>query len=344
MTANLELKLIPTLLFLIFTMGILIVLWPFSSAIIWAIIVAILLLPLQKYFERKWRKPWLATSLTLIIFTVIILLPASLVLRSVINQAHELYTQFSGQDFSKLRLPESITSLPLVGNFLEQKLQHYLQDPEAIKMLTSKIEALPLVNQSTVVISHFFHTLICFLLMYLLLAFLLYNQKKNELYINNFCSKYLGSATMYQKIIVLSVRGIGLGFLTVGVSIGVIMTIVYISVGLPVPLLLGLITALLSIIPFVLPAFYALLFIFLLIQGNLAAAIVVLSIGLVLNIISDNWLQPYVIGKHSKMHFLITLFGILGGVQMLGLPGIFIGPISLAIGQTILQSRLKSTV
>lgn len=341
MSKILELRLVPTILFLLIASSVIAVLWPFKSAIAWAIIVAILVMPLQRYFENKWHKTWLATILVLLVFTVIILLPAFLIFTSVITEAQQVYANFSGQDFSTWHLPASLTSLPWVGDFLQKTWQHYTQDGDAIKSLFSNMKGMALLNQSTSIIANFFHVLLDIILMYLVLAFLLFNHQKNKKYIDQLCKKYLDKATEYQKIIVNCVHGIGLGFLTIGVGIGVIMTTVYVVIGLPVPLLLGLITAVLSIIPFTLPLYYAVLFVVLLFQGHLAAGVVLLAIGTALNLLSDNWLQPYIIGKKAKIHFLITLFGVLGGLEFFGMLGVFIGPISLAIGQRIFQTHVS---
>ena len=45
----------------------------------------------------------------------------------------------------------------------------------------------------------------------------------------------------------------------------------------------------------------------------------------------DNIMKPMIIGRKSKMHPVLTLLGILGGLQIFGLIGIIIGPLSLAI-------------
>lgn len=340
MSKILELRLVPSVLFLLLISGVIAVLWPFKAPIIWAIIVSILAMPLQKYFEKKWHKTWLATLLVLTIFTLIILLPAFLILTSVIVEAQQLYASFSVQDFSNWHLPASLTSLPWAGNFLQNTWQQYIQSGDAMKSLLVNIKGMNLVTQSASLLIDVFHTMLCLILMYFLLAFLLVSHQKNSQYLDAFCKKYLDQGVEYQKDIVYCVHGIGLGFLTIGIGIGVIMTIVYMSVGLPVPLLLGLITAVLAIIPFTLPLYYVALFAILFSQGHVVAAIILVAIGTGLNALSDNWLQPYIIGKKAKIHFLITLFGVLGGLEIFGMLGIFIGPVTLMIGQRIFQTNV----
>ncbi|NJL43754.1 MAG: AI-2E family transporter [Nitrosarchaeum sp.] len=54
-----------------------------------------------------------------------------------------------------------------------------------------------------------------------------------------------------------------------------------------------------------------------------------LNAGLVGNI--DNVLRPYLIGRKSKLHAGLVLLGVLGGLQAFGLAGMIIGPIIFAL-------------
>jgi predicted PurR-regulated permease PerM len=49
----------------------------------------------------------------------------------------------------------------------------------------------------------------------------------------------------------------------------------------------------------------------------------------------DNFLRPRLVGKDTRMHELLILFGTLGGIIMFGLAGIIIGPIIAALVVTV---------
>ena len=51
----------------------------------------------------------------------------------------------------------------------------------------------------------------------------------------------------------------------------------------------------------------------------------------------DNIVRPRLVGKDTEMHDLFILFGTLGGIAMLGLLGIIIGPIVSALFITVWQ-------
>ena len=58
---------------------------------------------------------------------------------------------------------------------------------------------------------------------------------------------------------------------------------------------------------------------------------------------ADNLIKPYVLQGQSKLHPLLALLSVLGGVQALGPIGILVGPMVIAFFQvllTILQREI----
>lgn len=51
----------------------------------------------------------------------------------------------------------------------------------------------------------------------------------------------------------------------------------------------------------------------------------------------DNVLKPKIIGHHSRVHPVLVLVGILGGLALIGVPGIIVGPVVLAMTLTFLE-------
>lgn len=71
-------------------------------------------------------------------------------------------------------------------------------------------------------------------------------------------------------------------------------------------------------------------------EGSLLKAIVMLGFGL-LTSLSDNVVYPLVLKGKADMHPLVGLVAIFGGIQMFGIPGVFIGPILTAILIALLE-------
>jgi predicted PurR-regulated permease PerM len=55
----------------------------------------------------------------------------------------------------------------------------------------------------------------------------------------------------------------------------------------------------------------------------------------------DNVLRPLLIKRSAKLPLLLIFVGVVGGLIAFGLIGIFIGPVVLAVGFTLLQAWIK---
>jgi predicted PurR-regulated permease PerM len=104
---------------------------------------------------------------------------------------------------------------------------------------------------------------------------------------------------------------------------------------MPGPTLLGFLTACAAMIPFVVPVVFLLVAGFLWCNSGLMGAIVVIVSGTVVMFVADHFIKPALIGGAIQLPFLAVLFGILGGVETLGLLGLFIGPIVMVLFVTL---------
>ena len=113
--------------------------------------------------------------------------------------------------------------------------------------------------------------------------------------------------------------------------------------GLSSPILWGLIMALFSLIPFIgtavvwVPGSIILIFLELDETGWIKGMILFLYGFLIIGGI-DSLLKPILIGDQSKIHPIIILIGVLGGLTLFGAIGIIVGPLILGIGVTIIES------
>jgi predicted PurR-regulated permease PerM len=130
--------------------------------------------------------------------------------------------------------------------------------------------------------------------------------------------------------LVQSVRGTINGLVFVGLGEGALMTIVYYFAGAPHPLVLGSVTAVAAMIPFGAILVFGVAALLVLAGGSALGAAAILLIGLLVVGIADHLVRPALIGGATRLPFLLVLFGILGGVEALGLLGLFVGPAVMA--------------
>ena len=125
-------------------------------------------------------------------------------------------------------------------------------------------------------------------------------------------------------------------FVHVTVLIGIIQALIagigFTIFNLSYPVLAGVTAGLLSLLPIVGPYFlYAGVALYLLFSGAAAKGISILAYGMILGSILDYAARPLLLGRKAKIHPLIIFIGVFGGLSMLGLIGIIIGPIILTI-------------
>ena len=65
-------------------------------------------------------------------------------------------------------------------------------------------------------------------------------------------------------------------------------------------------------------------------------AILMMVFGLMTGLV-DNFVRPMILKGRSKMHPLVSLVAIFGGIEMFGIMGVFLGPILAAVLIALLQ-------
>lgn len=78
-----------------------------------------------------------------------------------------------------------------------------------------------------------------------------------------------------------------------------------------------------------------------LMTGQIVAGIIMAAYGGLIIGGVDNFLKPYLISRGSQMPFLLVFFGVIGGVMTFGILGIFLGPMLLALALALSREWLQ---
>lgn len=130
-------------------------------------------------------------------------------------------------------------------------------------------------------------------------------------------------------------RAVVYGILLTALAQGAIAGLGYWVAGLGSPVTLGVLTMLVALIPFATPLAWGGAGLWLLLQGEVGAAIGIWIWGAAVVSQLDNVLRPIFISSAGAIPFLLVLFGVLGGILAFGLVGLFAGPIVLAVGWAV---------
>jgi predicted PurR-regulated permease PerM len=128
-----------------------------------------------------------------------------------------------------------------------------------------------------------------------------------------------------------TIRGVVYGILGTAMAQGFMAWIGFTIAGVPAAVLLGLLTFLISVIPMGPPLIWIPASIWVFQNGSAGIGIFMLVWG-ALGISSiDNFIRPLIISQGNKMPFVLIFMGVLGGGLAFGLIGIFLGPTLLAV-------------
>ncbi len=128
------------------------------------------------------------------------------------------------------------------------------------------------------------------------------------------------------------------GSLIIGLIQGTIGASVFALLGIQGPVFWGVMIMIIAIIPIIGPAIIwvptALLFFY---NGYIGKGIIMTLVGILIMGSIEYIIRPRLIGEDTKIHDLLILFGVLGGIMVFGIFGFIIGPIIMALFVTTLN-------
>jgi predicted PurR-regulated permease PerM len=132
-------------------------------------------------------------------------------------------------------------------------------------------------------------------------------------------------------------RGVVYGLLGTAVVQGIMTTFGLWIAGVPRAVLLGVIAGVISIMPVGAPLVWIPATLWLFSQGETGWALFLGLYGAFGISSADNVIRPWLISRGADLPLLLTLLGALGGVFAFGFLGLFLGPVVLAVGYTLLK-------
>ncbi|WP_202913121.1 AI-2E family transporter [Acuticoccus sediminis] len=121
------------------------------------------------------------------------------------------------------------------------------------------------------------------------------------------------------------------GMTLIAIGEGIVLGIAYWLAGVPSPVMFGAITGVMALVPGGAPLTFTLISIYLVSSGSQIAGIGLFLWGTIELFIVDKTLRPHLVGGPIKLPFLPTFFGLIGGVKTMGILGLFLGPVLMAL-------------
>ncbi|MFC7333916.1 AI-2E family transporter [Rhodocista pekingensis] len=134
-----------------------------------------------------------------------------------------------------------------------------------------------------------------------------------------------------------TVTGVIYGILGTALAQGILAGLGFVVAGIPWGPFLGFMTFVVSVIPMGPPLVWVPVAIWLATEGEIGWAIAMAAWGFFVVSSVDNVLRPYLISRGSALPLVLVFMGVIGGVLAFGVIGIFIGPVLLALGYALMR-------
>jgi predicted PurR-regulated permease PerM len=266
--------------------------------------------------EAKMRRTWAAALLMFLSF-VIILLPIYVLVNMMSSKI-----AFAIQHMNEVLLS--------IKQFIQQYEVKYkveiLNETNISKLTNWGAQTLPQILSATL------GTLVTIIVLYFILFFMLTQGRMME-------SKFYEWAPLKDENILLLRKDLNKMVLSNAIGIplialiqGIVALIGYLLIGVPEPFFWFVITAFTALLPVVGAALaYIPLALLLFAGGDMVRGLIVLGFGLGIIGTVDNIFRFWLAKKLGNVHPLITVFGVIVGVNMFGFIGIIFGPILISL-------------
>ncbi len=310
---------------------------PFIQTMFWAATIALILWPLHKQTLQYIKdKPSLASLITTLVVVMITLPVGGFIVFTMARQALDLYDvarqYVSGGGVTSLvewvrgfEPLHALESKMIRSEYMQQKLSELiLNSARSVGVFATGLMAGMgkniLVSLIHVILGMFF------------LFFIFRDGPRFYTYIYDIVPlEEKHKSVIFQKVndtFSAVLRG---QFLTAFVQ-GVLAGIIFFFLDIPLPFLLGFFTFLVALVPIVGAAsIWVPVDIYLFAMHATGRAVTLLFLGIFLISMVDNFLKPYLIGKKAKLPTLFLFLGIIGGLRVYGILGMFLGPVLLSL-------------
>jgi predicted PurR-regulated permease PerM len=319
--------------------GCLVVLRPFVSAILWAIVLSYTTWPLLLRLEG-WLKGrrLLATLLMTTLITLVMVLPfvvAGITLAENVSRLEELFHLLQGG--LPTVVPEGIRQLPFMGPVAERIWPEIAHNTGWISDL---LKAAGL-GAGKWVLTHSidFGKGVLQLALSVVIVFVFYRDgERVAARLATGAQRIAGDVSLRLLAVAgKTIRSVVYGIIGTALAQAIVAAFGFWIAGVPSPFLLGLLTFILGLIPAGPPFVWVPVTLWLFHGDHPGWGIFMTAWGFLGISGIDNLVRPYLISRGANLPFIIVLLGAIGGVLAFGFIGLFLGPVLLAVGYALVR-------
>lgn len=308
----------------------------FLVPVLAALIIGFASWPLYERLVRacKGNTTWSA-SVALVVVVAVLVVPLGLALHYAVREAMVFVRWLVEANRFGAPVPAWIAALPWVGETLAEYWGENFTKPHAIGEWVQIVSGQHLGNISRTLLAaggDVASLLLLVLFMLITLFFVYKDGLRMSAQLDRVGEHLLpGRWQRFSRVVPATVSATVTGMGLIALGEGVVLGVAYWVAGVPSPVLLGVITGFMAMIPGGAPLSFTLVSLYLVGSGEAIAGIALFAWGTIELFIVDKTLRPRLVGGPIKLPFLPTFFGLVGGVTTMGLVGLFVGPVLMAL-------------
>jgi predicted PurR-regulated permease PerM len=314
---------------------------PFVGILAWSAILAVMLYPLHLRLAPRLGDSWSALLIGLV-GVAVALGPMVIVVTSLATSIYSLVPSLQSHDLTLPLPPLWLDGTPLVGKKLTE-----IWTLVATNLPGALAQYGKLLSGPAAWLASFAGSLaageLAFVLSFALAAALVAYGKGAGDFARRLLERVTGSkarATQLVTMTAATIRGVALGVIGVALVQSLLLGIGYFAIGLRAAGFLTIAALVLGIVqvPLILLTLPVVGYVFA--TEATHAAIIFLVWNVVVGL-SDNILRPLMLGRGLDVPMPVILIGVIGGMLVDGLLGLFVGPVLLAVSYVLLLEWLR---
>jgi predicted PurR-regulated permease PerM len=323
------------LLLAIVTLAFFWILLPYSGAVFWGVVFAIVFAPLHyRLLNMTGNRPTAAALTGLLLIILAVILPITLITIELVNQGAAVYEMInSGQiDFGAM-FRQVVHALPAWALSLLERFEL-----TNIAALQAKLTAgAAQISQSAAKYAISFGSkTMDFLVSLTVMLYLLFFLFRDGTSLGARIKRAVPLSERYKKPLfenfITVIRATVKGNVLVALAQGALGGLAFWFLDVPGPLLWAVVMAFLSLLPAVGAAIvWGPVAIYFLVTGSIWQGVALTVYGIAVIGLVDNLLRPLLVGKDTKMPDYLVLLSTIGGMALFGLNGFVIGPVIAAL-------------
>nr|WP_294501917.1 AI-2E family transporter [uncultured Rhodopila sp.] len=319
--------------------GCILVLYPFMSALLWAGILVYTTWPVFETFrERLGLHPVGAALLMVALTAVILVLPIGVAAPGSADDVTNLrHIVMDGLRAGLPNAPSWVFDIPLVGPTVGDLWDRWAADISVMLDALHPYFGIVLENGLSLLLGIANGVVMFLLALFIAFFFYVYGEPiaaRLRLILHRIAGM---QAERLITVTGATVRGVVYGILGTAIVQGLLTAFGLWISGVPRPVLLAGIAGFLSVLPIGAPVVWIPASLWLMSSGHMGWGIFLAIYGAGAISGSDSLIRPWFISRGAQLPFLLTILGVLGGALAFGLLGIFLGPVLLGIGFTLVN-------